>query len=59
MQTASLKSIDTLLAHVHVRSGGADEAMLYSQLKHLTLDDARKLVSLYSAPPKPIQVEQR
>ena len=42
-----------------VRSGGTDEAMLYSKLKHLTLDDAKRLVSLYSAPPKPIQIEQR
>jgi hypothetical protein len=42
-----------------VRSGGSDETVLYSDLTHLTLDDARKLVSLYSAPAKPIQVEQR
>ena len=42
-----------------VRSGDTDEAMLYSKLKHLTLDDAKKLVSFYSAPPNPIQVEQQ
>ena len=42
-----------------VRSGGTDEAMLYSKLNHLTLDEAKKLVSLYYAPPKPIQYEQR
>jgi hypothetical protein len=42
-----------------IRSSGTDETMLYSKLTHLTLDDARKLVSLYSAPPKPIRVEQR
>lgn len=41
------------------RSGGTDEVTLYFKLKHLTLDDAKKLVSLYSAPPQPIQVGQR
>lgn len=41
-----------------VRSGTDDE-IHYSALKHLTVDEAKKLVRLYSVPPNPIQFEQR
>lgn len=42
-----------------VRSGTSDEAALSSKLTHLTLDEAKKLVSIYSLAAKPLQIQRQ
>ncbi|MCW0219882.1 MAG: hypothetical protein OJI67_16270 [Prosthecobacter sp.] len=52
---AKLEAFGLLL----VRSSSADMADSYSKLKHLSLPEAKELISLYSATPQPILYERR